>query len=126
VKLHSTCETFAVTPSSIVSLPTSLKAGDAVQRVMFSGERAIGVHIASESLIPPTRKGLEEAATVISVDSATHATIKLDTGTRATYSTPIFRLRKVSAAPKNVFVRMTTPATPKAAPAPALDVPVRR
>lgn len=69
---------------------------------------------------------MEEDAVVVSVDSATHATVQLD-WPRAVYSTPIFRLRKVVGVPKVSTTEppslMTAAAISKPAPVP--DVPVK-
>lgn len=43
--------------------------------------------------------GAEESATVLKIESKTHALIQLDSGTRAVYSSDRFRLRKVTPAP---------------------------
>jgi hypothetical protein len=50
--------------------------------------------------------GVEEDAIVIRIDSPTHATIRLCSGTQATYSSDIFRLRRVTPAPaKNAYAQ---------------------
>jgi len=71
---------------------------------------------------------MEEDAVVVSVDSATHATVQLD-WPRAVYSTPIFRLRKVVGVPKVSTTGppylMTAAAISKLAPAPDLGMPVK-
>ena len=97
IRVHATGAALLVSPSSIKPVSHAFVAGDKVFRAMWSGQ--------------------EEPATILAVESATHARIQLDTGTRAVYSSSIFRLRLASPRRHRAAVPAAAPASvPAAAP----------